>query len=266
MSRRENRVVPFLLISLSLHALFFVSWPRHKTVERTLERIPVSLLPAPLPTPLPSPEAPRREPGAQRAPAPRSRAAQVEKKIAGARNLPQPLPPAEKFEAPEPPQETKIAKRAEKIGKDEVEVPVSRRRLPTLKELLPPANWSPSRDKSASQEGPIRLDTREPKYLSYFEHIKSAIEVVWDYPENALKRGIEGKLLLEFTILANGALDGPRLVRTSGFADLDEEAIRAVRAAAPFRPIPSHIGRQRLDIIASFEYHDNRLHYDFGNR
>jgi hypothetical protein len=39
-----------------------------------------------------------------------------------------------------------------------------------------------------------------------------------------------------------------------------------VRAAAPFRPIPTHIGRQRLDIIASFEYHDSRLHYDFGNR
>jgi outer membrane biosynthesis protein TonB len=47
---------------------------------------------------------------------------------------------------------------------------------------------------------------------------------------------------------------------------LDEEAMRAVRAAAPFRPIPGHIGKQRLDIIASFEYHDSRLHYDFGNR
>ncbi|MGH7835336.1 MAG: TonB family protein, partial [Candidatus Binatia bacterium] len=251
---------------LSLHALLFVSWPRHKTVERTLEQIPVSLLPAPLPTPSPLPEAPRREPKAQRPPAPRSRAARVDKKTAGVPNLSQPSPPAEKSEAPpEPPQETKIAKRTEKIGKDEVEIPVTPRRLPTLKELLPSPTWSPSR-KGASQEGPIRLDTREPKYLSYFEHIKSAIEVVWDYPENALKRGIEGKLLLEFTIQANGALDGLRLVRTSGFADLDEEAIRAVRAAAPFRPIPSHIGKQRLDIIASFEYHDSRLHYDFGNR
>jgi protein TonB len=177
------------------------------------------------------------------------------------------LPPAEKSEAPpEPPQETKIAKPIEKIGEDVVEIPVTPRRLPTLKELLPPATWTPSRTKGALQEGPIPLNTREPKYLSYFEHIKRAIEVVWDYPENALKRGIEGKLLLEFTILANGALEGPRLVRTSGFADLDEEAIRAVRAAAPFRPIPTHIGRQRLDIIASFEYHDSRLHYDSGNR
>jgi protein TonB len=271
MSRRETRVVPFFLISLSLHALFLVSWPRHKMVEPTLQRIPVSLLPAPLPAPSPPAEPARREPKARRTPAPRSRPSPVEKKTAVASNAPQPPPAVEKSEAPReppppPPQEAKITKPSEQIGNDEVEVPVARRRLPTLKELLPPPNWSPSRNQSGSREDPIRLDTREPKYLSYFEHIKSAIEVVWDYPISALKRGIEGKLLLEFTVLANGALEGPRLVRTSGFADLDDEAIRAVRAAAPFRPIPAHIGRQRLDIIASFEYHDSRLHYDFGNR
>jgi protein TonB len=105
------------------------------------------------------------------------------------------------------------------------------------------------------------LNTRERKYVSYFTSIKQAIQIVWDYPESALRHGLEGKLVLEFTILGNGALEGTRLVRSSGFAVLDNEAIRAVQAASPFHPIPPWIGRNRLDIIASFEYHDNRMKY-----
>ncbi len=55
-----------------------------------------------------------------------------------------------------------------------------------------------------------------------------------------------------------------RLIRSSGFSILDEEAIRSVQAAAPFHPIPPVIGKNRLPIIASFEYLDNRLKYSFA--
>jgi len=51
------------------------------------------------------------------------------------------------------------------------------------------------------------------------------------------------------------------LLRSSGYSVLDEEAMRAVKAAAPFHPIPSWIGKARLDIVASFEYHDNRVRH-----
>jgi len=140
---------------------------------------------------------------------------------------------------------------------------IVQRPLPTLKELLPPVASSPS-EGSASSEGPIRLDTQEPKYISYFDSIKRAIEIEWQYPEPALRQGLQGKLILEFTVLGNGTLERARLIRSSGFSVLDEEAIRAVRAAAPFHPIPPWIGKARLDIIASFEYHDNRLKYGFA--
>jgi protein TonB len=123
--------------------------------------------------------------------------------------------------------------------------------------------WSTRKEGADEANGPIRLDTREPRYLPYFETIKRAIERVWEYPETALQSGLEGKLILEFTILENGTMLGPRLIRSSGSLDLDEEAIRAVRAAAPFRPIPPSIGRGRIDILASFEYYDNRLRYNF---
>ncbi len=68
-------------------------------------------------------------------------------------------------------------------------------------------------------------------------------------------------LSLEFTIGGDGQLEQLRLMRSSGSQLLDEEAIRAIKAAAPFPPIPSWIRPNPLPISASMEYHDNRLNY-----
>ena len=138
---------------------------------------------------------------------------------------------------------------------------IVRRPLPTLKDLLPPVYGFSARGQTGDREGPIRLDSKEPKYVSFLTSVKQAIEVEWIYPEVALRHGLEGTLVLEFTILANGQLGGARLIRSSGYSVLDREAIRALQAASPFRPLPPWIGQGRLDIVATLEYHDNRLKY-----
>jgi outer membrane biosynthesis protein TonB len=45
---------------------------------------------------------------------------------------------------------------------------------------------------------------------------------------------------------------------------LDGEALRAIKAAAPFPPIPPWIKASPLSVFASMEYHDNRLNYQFA--
>jgi periplasmic protein TonB len=134
------------------------------------------------------------------------------------------------------------------------------RRLPTVQELLPPLTWSSPRAGN-SRDAAIALNTRDPQYITYFNSIKRNIEFVWEYPEPALRYGLQGKLLLEFTILASGELESAQIVRSSGSNLLDHEALRAMKAAAPFRPIPPWIDKRRLTITASFEYLDNRLDY-----
>jgi protein TonB len=119
---------------------------------------------------------------------------------------------------------------------------VAERPLPTLKELLPPVGWSADA-RTRGSDGPIRLDTKNPEYVTYFNSIKRAIEVVWQYPELALRYGLQGRLLLEFSILGNGDLERATIVRTSGSNLLDEEALRAVKAAAPFGPIRRGLAR-----------------------
>jgi protein TonB len=134
------------------------------------------------------------------------------------------------------------------------------RPLPTLKELLPPASWSPN----ARNSGSVSLNTSDPSYVTYFTKIKQMILSRWEYPELALRYGLEGKLSVEFTISANGQLERLRVVRSSGSHILDEEALRAIQAAAPFPPIPRWIQPNPLRIFGDMIYDDNRLNYQPG--
>jgi protein TonB len=138
---------------------------------------------------------------------------------------------------------------------------VAERELPTVKDLLPPLTWSSSNSRASA---PVSLNTRDPIFVSYFNKIRQSIESEWEYPELALRYGLQGKLSLEFTIANDGQLAQLRLVRSSGSQLLDEEAIRAIKAAAPFPPIPPWIKPNPLPISASMEYHDNRLNYGFS--
>ncbi|MBI4523439.1 MAG: TonB C-terminal domain-containing protein, partial [Deltaproteobacteria bacterium] len=152
----------------------------------------------------------------------------------------------------------KIERKVEKIEKERETI--VQRPLPGLRELLPSVT-APSLGAIENRTGAIGLNTTEPQYVTYFSSIKRAIEREWDYPEPALRSRLQGKLVVEFTVLWNGELEKIRLLRSSGFSILDEEAVRAVQAAAPFHPIPSWIGKSRLPIEATFIYHDNRQKY-----
>ncbi len=130
------------------------------------------------------------------------------------------------------------------------------RRLPTVKELLPPLSYSSDENRT-----PVSLNTRDPVYVSYFNRIKQAIEINWEYPELAKRYGLQGKLSVEFTIGTDGQLEQLRVVRSSGSQLLDDEAIRAIKAAAPFPRIPAWLKGSSLPISASMEYSDSRLNY-----
>ncbi len=262
MASLNTPLVRFFVASLTLHLFLLLVWGRPSIRTRPQESIPVSILPSPppeesqtKPSPAPS-EAPRRPSKApvkvakKNSPPLREKTAIPKEKPAVAREIPELREPIR--EAARPPAREQIPDKAI----------VTERPLPTLKELLPPVGWSAD-GRVSGANGPVRLDTKDPQYVTYFNSIKRSIEVVWQYPELALRYGLQGRLLLEFSILGNGDIDSAKIVRSSGSNLLDEEALRAVKAAAPFGPIPPWIGKNRIDIVASFEYLDNRLNYRF---
>ena len=66
-----------------------------------------------------------------------------------------------------------------------------------------------------------------------------------DYPKGARQRGEQGDVVLEIRVNAEGTVDGVKVAVSSGFAELDEAAIKAAKAAR-FSP-----ARSGHDAVAS---------------
>lgn len=100
----------------------------------------------------------------------------------------------------------------------------------------------------------ISLDTKDERYVSYAKLIRERIGFHWKYPPDALERLLEGKLMVVFSLARRGEVIQIKLMKDSGHEILDKEAIRAIKAAAPFPSFPGHIRVSRLNIKASFDY------------
>ena len=109
-------------------------------------------------------------------------------------------------------------------------------------------------EEDSDDDEPISLDTKEEKYVSYFNRIKHQIQRVWFYPAQAAQRGINGQLTLSFQVARDGALISVHIADSSGFKILDMAAIKAVREAAPYYPFPTTITKKKLPILATFVY------------
>ena len=84
----------------------------------------------------------------------------------------------------------------------------------------------------------VTLDTDEFKFMSYNRWLKIKVESVLKYPELAALTGLQGTLYIQFNIMKDGSLGDLSLIQTSNYKILDDEALRAIRNAAPFEPLP----------------------------
>ncbi|CAD7777473.1 MAG: hypothetical protein KIIPBIDF_01891 [Candidatus Methanoperedenaceae archaeon GB50] len=80
----------------------------------------------------------------------------------------------------------------------------------------------------------------------YLHKLRLLIEKNKEYPFGARKRGLEGKVVLEFTLNIKGELVSLKIKRSSGYAILDKAAIKAVKNATPFPPLPQEICSRQI--------------------
>lgn len=100
-------------------------------------------------------------------------------------------------------------------------------------------------------EESVTLDTDEFKFISYNRWLKIKVESNLRYPELAAVSGYQGVLYLKFDILKDGSLGDLELLKSSGYRILDDEALKSIRAAAPFAPLPDEWGMDRYSIRAA---------------
>ena len=83
------------------------------------------------------------------------------------------------------------------------------------------------------------ISTENSRYIkAHFSYIKDLIHKHLIYPAMAKKMGWEGKVIVSFIISSGGQARDIMLSKSSGHEILDDNALKAVRIAAPFPKPP----------------------------
>jgi len=125
---------------------------------------------------------------------------------------------------------------------------------PSLRDQIASLGSGLTEDVGGPAKRTVSLDSPEATFVDYLSRIKRRVQREWVYPEEAAKNGISGELHMVFTLNKAGSLIFISLVHSSGFPILDEEALRAVKVAAPFDAFPPKMGDEPLNISATFYY------------
>jgi len=119
-----------------------------------------------------------------------------------------------------------------------------------------PAPLTPPVKKAEPKPLPAGPTEAEIKELSdeYKSGVKSAILANKSYPEMAQRLQHTGKVGLLIRISADGSLESVSVSSSSGYDELDEAALDAVRAAAPFDAFPEGIGKSVIKFGYSLRF------------
>lgn len=108
--------------------------------------------------------------------------------------------------------------------------------------------------KARSPQKGLTFDTSEFRHRGYLRMLREKIERVWKYPREASKLGISGDLYVRFVIKKDGKLGKVDVVRTSGYRDLDEAVVKALKNGEPYWPLPKDWKDEDLAINGHFLY------------
>jgi len=132
--------------------------------------------------------------------------------------------------------------------------------IPSTAELLQQSTEMASLQPELSQERQwqsklprrefISANTREYEFASYMSTWVSKVERVGNlnYPTELRRKKLHGDLVLTVGINQNGTIESIDVKRSSGVIEIDDAAVRIVRLAAPYAPLPDNIS-DRVDIL-----------------
>lgn len=204
--------------------------------------------------------------------------------MVGQKRKPKPAPPRQPKTPPTPTQQQRsrmLAKRGpmpnerkpRKMIKPAKEEPLA----PPKKQQVPLANLMPSsmalaqlsqdfeRERRMKQkltrQADIPINTREAKYAPYAQSLVRALEEQWRPGQANYKEFSEEarRSLIRLTIEHNGDLGGIEILRPSPIPEINESAVRAIEAAAPFKVLPSSWGLDRVNFYLTFEIVEDRF-------
>lgn len=101
------------------------------------------------------------------------------------------------------------------------------------------------------------LNAKEYRFASYIEAWRDKVEKFGslNYPEEAIRRNINGSLLLDVGVNPDGSIESMNVLRSSGHKVLDKAATQIVKMAAPFPPLTKAILKDTDVLHISLVWH-----------
>jgi len=102
----------------------------------------------------------------------------------------------------------------------------------------------------------ISANTREYEYAAYMSAWVARVERIGNlnYPDEARRQQLHGQLVLTVAIHRDGTIKSTDIIQSSGHKLLDDAAIRIVRLAAPFPPIPTGEKVDELYVTRTWQF------------
>lgn len=240
--QRMTRYGGSLAVVLAIHAAAIIvalQWPAPKPIELPPETMMVQIAPLPEPAPPPPPTVvtpPTPPTPVEEVPLPKL--AEVPKaEIVVPKPPPKPKPkpkpqPPKPEKKPEPPRDEPPAEK------------------PVNTPPAPPA--PPTAPKAQKSEPPMPSNSNAlPNWQG---EVQAKLAKNKEVPD-ALRRGVEGQVVLHFVIGADGRLLSYEVVGGTGNASLDRAALKMLRKSDPFPPPPKEILKNgSVEITAPFNY------------
>ena len=136
----------------------------------------------------------------------------------------------------------------------------------TIQEFLPERYQLEKEKRMESPEGETSAqaivekldDSFKESFLRYQDSVKQKIQEEKAYPRAALRIGRQGAARITFKILSSGRVKDLQLLQSSGFNELDQEALDAVRRASPFLSFPEDLKQLEVQIEVDIVFKTSR--------
>ena len=101
------------------------------------------------------------------------------------------------------------------------------------------------------------LDTSDPRYRRWYLRLRRQVENTLRFPRARAIAMDQGFAVFRLQVHRSGRLaSAPQRIRSTGFDDMDQEALRAIEHVTPFAPLPSdlvpHQPSIRFDLMVEF--------------
>ena len=232
------------------------------TVSPTVAPLPLTPQPAPI---LPAPAAPLPKPPTP-APTPVRIATQQTRPVAVEAPRPEPLP--KPVETPAPPRQPTQPQEPVRIQpRRDLPVVANARPVRPLDAMQRPERVAirkpvdvkapqPTRREPVTAPAPPSAPALQELQMQYLALVAQALQRHKRYPRVAQRRGINGRVVLDFVILSNGHITKPRIVasQSTRYQTLRQAALRTLKRASPFPPFPKTLNQPSLRVTLPILY------------